>query len=83
MRGSISAAAQTTHLKPLEQHMFEIVFTDMEPCPLRYELTDYNSGTIDSNGLYTAPDREGSFEIRITCAENPDIGTYAYADVRN
>lgn len=83
MNGSITAEAQTTNLKPLQTHVFAVRFNNMQPCTLRYELTDYNSGTIMPDGTYTAPEREGSFEIRITCANNPDIGTYAYVDVRN
>ena len=47
-----------------------------------YELTEKNSGEITSDGIYTAPGREGVFEIRISCADNPMITTYAYAVVK-
>lgn len=81
--GSISAKTPSAKLKPGQQHTFCVRFNGMEPCPLRFELTDWNSGSITPQGGYTAPDREGSFEIRILCADNPEINTYAYADVRN
>lgn len=82
MSGSISAKTQTSKLRPSKKHTFNVVFNGMAPCKLRYELTDYNSGSITPDGIYTAPDREGSFEIRIICADYPDINTYAYVDVR-
>lgn len=82
MNGSITAQAQTISLKPGETHVFSVVFNGLAPCKLRYELTGYNTGTITQDGLYTAPERDGSCEIRILCAEYPDISTYAYVDVR-
>ena len=54
----------------------------MEPCTLTYELTEKNSGEITTDGVYTAPGREGVFEIRISCADMPLISTYAYAVVK-
>lgn len=82
MSESITVETQTTKLKPGGKHLFQVRFNDMEPCRLRFELTDYNSGTITGEGEYTAPDREGSFEIRILCDGRPDIATYAYVEVR-
>ena len=55
--------------------------TIWSPAPT-YELTEKNSGEITSDGIYTAPGREGVFEIRISCAEYPLITTYAYAVVK-
>lgn len=82
MSGSITVETQTTKLKPLQTHTFVVRFNNIQPCKLRFELTDYGSGTITNEGVYTAPDREGSFEIRIICEGNPSISTYAYVDVR-
>ena len=53
----------------------------MEPCRLNYELTDPESGEIGADGLYTAPAREGVYEIYIYCTDMPKISTYAYAVV--
>ena len=47
-----------------------------------YELTEENSGEISKDGIYTAPAREGIYEIYIRCERYPAIGTYAYAAVR-
>lgn len=79
--GSITAKATSIRLKPQETATIEVLFNQMEPCPLQFELNDWDSGSITPEGLYTAPNREGSFEIRILCATNHDINTYTYVNV--
>ena len=65
-----------------ESCFVNVRFNNMEPCTLTYELTEKDSGTITADGIYTAPGREGVFEIRISCAETPLIFTYAYVVVK-
>lgn len=79
---SIAAVQPTVVMGTRESHFFNVRFNNMEPCTLTYELTEKNSGEITSDGIYTAPGREGVFEIRISCAEYPLITTYAYAVVK-
>ena len=79
---SIAAVQPTVVLATRESHFFNVRFNNMEPCSLTYELTEKDSGEITSDGIYTAPGREGVFEIRISCAELPLISTYAYAVVK-
>lgn len=79
---SIAAVQSTVVMGTRESHYFNVRFNNMEPCTLTYELTEKDSGTITSDGVYTAPSREGVFEIRISCAEMPLITTYAYAVVK-
>ena len=79
---SIAAVQPTVVLATRESHFFNVRFNNMEPCTLTYELTEKDSGEISSDGIYTAPGREGVFEIRISCAEFPLISTYAYAVVK-
>lgn len=79
---SIAAIQPTVVLATRESHFFNVRFNNMEPCTLTYELTEKDSGEITSDGIYTAPGREGVFEIRISCAELPLISTYAYAVVK-
>ena len=79
---SISAAQPTVVMGTRESHFFNVQFKNMEPCTLTYELTEKNSGEITTDGVYTAPGREGVFEIRISCADMPLISTYAYAVVK-
>lgn len=79
---SISAVPPTVTLTTRESHYFNVRFKDMEPCTLTYMLTEKDSGEITSDGIYTAPAREGVFEILISCADMPLISTYAYAIVK-
>ena len=68
---SIAAVQSTVVMATRESHYFNVRFNNMEPCTLTYELTEKDSGTITSDGIYTAPGREGVFEIRIFCTEMP------------
>ena len=79
---SISAVQPTVLLGTRESCYFNVRFRNMEPCGLIYELTDRDSGEITPDGVYTAPAREGVYEIRISCADSPLICTYAYAIVK-
>lgn len=79
--GSITVSSRTVHLKCLESYRIEVRFNSMEECALIYETPVSNSGTVTADGVYTAPDRPGSYEIRISCAEYPQIETYAYVSV--
>ncbi|MDR0433515.1 MAG: hypothetical protein LBH21_00460 [Gracilibacteraceae bacterium] len=79
---SIAALTPTIVLGMRETHFFAVAFKNLEPCTLTYELTERNSGQITADGVYTAPAREGVYEIRISCADIPTVSTYAYAVVK-
>lgn len=72
----------TVVLQPGEQYFFEVRFQNMEEVKLGYELLDSGSGKITPDGIYAAPEKEGVFELRIYCLDNPAICTYAYAIVK-
>ena len=82
VRASIAPERPTIQLAPKESCFFPVKFVNMEACHLCYELSESGSGEISDNGVYTAPDKEGVFEIHIFCASNPFICTYAYALVK-
>ena len=50
---------------------------------ITYELTASGSGEVSTDGVYTAPAKEGVYEIRIYCSDMPMVCTYAYAIVKN
>ncbi len=79
---SIAPETPTVILEPKESWYFQVKFSHMKPCSLIYELTEEGSGNITPDGVYTAPGREGVYEIQICCADMPALCTYAYAIVR-
>lgn len=79
---SISAVTPTIVLGTKESYFFQIKYNNMKACSISYELTERESGEITSEGIYTAPSKEGVYEIKIYCTETPLICTYAYAIVK-
>ncbi len=79
---SISVDTPTVIMGTKESHFFGVRFNNMKNCSITYELTAPASGEISSDGIYTAPSREGVYEIRIYCTDMPVICTYAYAIVK-
>lgn len=77
----ITPEMPTVRLRAKESYYFNVSFNNMEPCRLSYELTEPESGEIGADGLYTAPVKEGVYEIYIYCTDMPKISTYAYAVV--
>lgn len=79
---SISVNTPTVILGPKESHFFSVRFNNMKKCSITYELPNPGSGEISSDGIYTAPSKDGVYEIRIYCTDMPVICTYAYAIVK-
>lgn len=79
--GFIAPEMPTVRLRAKESYFFNVSFNNMEPCRLSYELTEPESGEIGADGLYTAPAKEGVYEVYIYCTDMPRISTYAYAVV--
>lgn len=77
----ISPEEMTVNLRPGEKHFFAVSFHNMKPCSLKYELTEEQTGMLDEDGTYKAPQKSGVYEIKITCEEFPEIYTYTYAVV--
>lgn len=57
-------------------------YNNMKPCSISYEMTEPGTGEVSADGIYTAPSKEGVYEIRIYCTDRPLICTYAYAIVK-
>lgn len=79
---SISAITPTIVVGTKESYFFQVKFNHMKQCSISYELTEPGSGEITPDGIYTAPAKEGVYEIRIYCTDKPLICTYAYAIVK-
>jgi hypothetical protein len=78
---SIIPETPTIRIKAKESYYFNVNFNNMKPCRLSYELTEAGSGEIGADGMYTAPSKEGVYEIYIYCTDMPKISTYVYAIV--
>ena len=78
---SIAPETPTIRLSARESFYFNVRFENMKPMRLSYELTEAGSGDITADGIYTAPNEEGVYEIHIYCTDLPEISTYAYAIV--
>lgn len=72
----------TLIMKPGESAYLHVKFKDMEPCPVTYALNEYGSGKITENGIYTAPEKEGIYEVNVYCTEKPIINTFCFIVVR-
>lgn len=79
---SISAVTPTIVVGMKESYFFQVKYNNMKPCSIGYELTEPDSGEITPDGIYTAPSKEGVYEIRIYCTDRPLVCTYAYAIVK-
>ena len=79
---SISVVTPTIVIGTKESYYFQVKFNNMKSCSVSYELTEQGSGEISAEGIYTAPSKEGVYEIRIYCTDKPLICTYAYAIVK-
>ena len=79
---SISAVTPTIVLGTKESYFFQVKYNNMKACSIGYELTEDASGEISADGIYTAPSKEGVYEIKIYCVDKPLICTYAYAIVK-
>ncbi len=78
---NISPETSTVRMGVKESHYFGVRFTNMDPTSLTYEMTETGSGEITADGVYTAPNKPGVYEIKISCTDIPSICTYAYAIV--
>lgn len=79
---SITAKTPTVVMRPRENYYFGVQFNNMDPCSITYELTTPGSGEVSVDGVYTAPSKEGVYEVRIYCSDMPMVCTYAYAIVK-
>ncbi len=63
----------TAHISP--------IFLNMPSEPCTFTLLEADGGEIDNNGVYTAPSKEGAYEIRVEAISDPQIFTHVFAIV--
>lgn len=71
----------TTRVKPLESVRFEAHIEGSNSQEIRWSMAENNTGTIDNNGLYSAPAKEGVYEIKAHSVKFSDKSDSAYVVV--
>lgn len=71
------------YLKLREDYYFEPVFTGVSDRRVIWSVTEECGGTIDENGMYTAPAVPGIYEIAARSAAYPKLCATAYVVVRD
>ena len=71
----------TIVLQPKETAHISPVFINMPSEACTFSIKDPEGGSIDNNGTYTAPAREGVYEIRVEAVSDPSVCAYAFAIV--
>ncbi|GHU84852.1 hypothetical protein FACS1894198_1430 [Clostridia bacterium] len=75
---SIYVKKDTLVVVPNEVVCIDVGFNNMGATTLKYDVVDKDGGVVD---VYSAPNKEGVYEVRISCTNEPDIYTYAYVIV--
>ncbi len=57
------------------------IFFNMPSEPCNFSLLEAEGGEIDNSGVYTAPSKEGAYEIRVEAISDPTIYTHVFAIV--
>ena len=70
-----------TRIKPLEQVRFEAHIDGAISQEVRWAMAEKNTGTIDNNGLYTAPSKEGVYEVKAYSVKFENKSDSAYVVV--
>ena len=71
----------TTKVKPMDQIRFTENVEGTSNKEVRWSVTEPGAGTIDGNGLYTAPSKEGVYEIKAQSVKFEDKSDSAYVVV--
>ena len=71
----------TARVKPLEQIRLQAHIEGSSSQEIRWAMAENNTGTIDNNGLYTAPSKEGVYEVKAFSVKYQDKSDSAYVVV--
>lgn len=65
-----------------EKHCYEAIVDGENESRIRWRVKEENGGTIDENGMYTAPNVQGVFEIIAESMDNPGMKASTFVVVR-
>lgn len=72
----------TIVVAPRETTYFKPIFYNTGETPCNWTVVEENGGTVAPNGEYTAPNREGVYEINVQSISNPDLKASAFVVVK-
>lgn len=80
---------ETMHIKPdmlnietKQTQYYEAIIGGENESRVKWSVKEKNGGTIDENGMYTAPNRQGVFEIIAESMDNPGVKASTFVVVR-
>lgn len=71
------------YLKLRETYYFEVTFTGAAEHGVRFRVKEEEGGTIDENGMYTAPNIPGVYEVIAESTAYPGLYASAFVVVRD
>lgn len=77
----VSITPNTTMIEPLGQIRFSATIEGASSQEVRWSVVESGAGKIDENGLYTAPSKEGVYEIKAQSVKFEDKSDSAYVVV--
>lgn len=71
------------NLRTKESHYFEAIIGMENESRVKWSIKENDGGIIDENGMYTAPNRQGVFEILAESMDNPQMKASTFVVVRD
>ncbi|MDQ2085356.1 hypothetical protein RBH29_02745 [Herbivorax sp. ANBcel31] len=72
----------TMTLSPRESGHFKVICDNNSNISFNWSIVEAEGGTIDSNGFYTAPSKEGVYEINAESSSDPKLKASAFVIVK-
>lgn len=72
----------TIVVAPRETVYFKAIFYNTEETPCTWRVIEEGGGTIEPNGMYTAPNKEGVYEINAESISDPSLKASAFVVVK-
>lgn len=69
-------------IRVMESVYLSVKFIQMNPTDVIWTVVGENSGSINSNGCYMAPNHPGVYEVQAVCAYDPDVKANTFLVVK-
>jgi len=72
----------TIVVAPRETVYFKAIFYNTDETPCNWYVVEEGGGVIEPNGMYTAPNKEGVYEINVESVSDPSLRASAFVVVK-